>query len=285
MKVLILGGRGMAGHMIKAYLQSLGTDEVWSTQREPEQGPGEILLDVTDEQRTWEVLQSLRPELVVNAAGLLNRDAERRLEESIRVNGLLPHRLAEYGDRLNFRLIHISTDCVFSGSRGGYRESDPADGVTVYAKTKSLGEIAGHPRHLTIRTSIIGPELKPEGIGLFHWFMNQSGDIPGYRHVYWNGVTTLELARAVRWAAERPVAGLMHLAVPQKISKHDLLLLMQRTFRRDGVKVEPYDAYRSDKSLVNTRTDAAYLPSDYAVMLSELRDWMKDRPIYRRYQK
>src|SRR5690606_27782525 len=107
-------------------------------------------------------------------------------------------------------LIHISTDCVFSGKKGDYIETDQKDGSSVYAQSKSLGEITGD-NILTIRTSIIGPELKNNGIGLFHWFMSQQGQIQGYSNVFWNGVTTLELAKVIHRLINKQMDGLIHI--------------------------------------------------------------------------
>lgn len=276
MKLLILGGRGMAGHMLLQYFSAQGDTEVWATARtfgESGSGNSMLQLDVRDQQKLERLLQELRPDAVVNAAGLLNEEASRRRCEAIYVNSLLPHLLASMAEKHGFRLIHISTDCVFSGTKGDYAESDAADGITDYAKSKSLGEVT-HAPHTTIRTSIIGPELKGDGIGLFHWFMNQKGKVEGYSRVFWNGVTTLELSKAVDWCLQRQVSGLVHLAAQEKISKYELLLLMQSTFGRTGVTVLKGDGKASDKSLRSTRGDFGYTVPPYPRMLEELKEWM-----------
>ena len=284
MKLLIIGGGGMAGHMLRQYME-LRTDwEIWTTVRgsaaeKASNGSGirQLSLDARDGAALERILTDIAPDVVVNAAGLLNDNAAHRRMEAIVVNSLLPHSLAQLGDRLGFRLIHISTDCVFSGKRGDYAETDPSDGLTVYAMTKSLGEVAYAP-HLTIRTSIIGPELKNDGIGLFHWFMRQRGEIEGYSRVFWNGVTTLELAKAVEWCALHPaVSGLVHLAAPGKISKFELLKLLQTAFAIEDVTIRASDVFHSDKSLVSTRADFHYSVPPYPLMLRELKEWMDSR--------
>lgn len=153
-------------------------------------------------------------------------------------------------------------------------EKDPTDAPTLYGKTKNLGEITVE-QHVTIRTSIVGPELKPHGIGLFHWFMQQVDMIQGYRRVFWNGVTTLELAKAIEWLLPQPVSGLIHLATPQKISKYTLLYLFREVFNRSGVTIHPRDDIRSDKTLLNTRADFTYPLPPYIAMLRELKEWME----------
>lgn len=273
MKIALFGGGGMAGHMIVDYLTSRGYDVAY-TARIASEDPRCFRLDVTDHLRVEEWLRFINPDIVINATGLLNDQAAGKLREAVYVNSLFPHLLSCWGDKLGFRLIHISTDCVFSGDAGDYSENSPADGLTVYAKTKALGEVHQSP-HLTIRTSIIGPELKNDGIGLFHWFMQQQGEIMGYRNVYWNGVTTLELAKAIEWTFSKPFSGLVHLAVQPKISKYSLLVLFRDIFERNDLLIQPIDTVPSNKSLVNTRQDFPYTPAPYEVMLLQLKAWMK----------
>jgi len=171
-------------------------------------------------------------------------------------------------------VIHISTDCVFSGEKGSYAETDLLDGTSIYAKTKALGEIT-HAPHLTIRTSIIGPELKESGIGLFHWFQQQTGMVNGFTNVWWNGVTTLELAKGIDHVIQKNITGLLHLTAPQPISKHDLLMLLQQSFQKNDVKIIEDGRLSIDRTLVNTRKDFDYQVPDYPEMISALANWMK----------
>lgn len=262
----------MAGHMIVDYLTSRGFDVAYTVRSENED-PRCSRLDVTDYQTVEQWLRSTKPDFVINATGLLNDRAAKNIREAVYVNSLFPHLLSGWGNQLGFRLIHISTDCVFSGRSGHYTEHSALDGLTVYAKTKALGEVV-QPPHLTIRTSIIGPELKADGIGLFHWFMRQQGDMKGYRNVYWNGVTTLELAKAIEWTFTQRLSGLVHLAVQPKISKYDLLVLFREIFERNDLIIHPVNTVPSDKSLINTRQEFSYNPLPYEVMLPQLKAWM-----------
>jgi len=290
MKMLLLGGNGMAGHMIASYFKTRPGDELIVTvkpqalpYREPEGNPSLNLkaldglqvreLDVRSFEAVDELVGRTDPDLIVNAVGILNHRAEDHPFDAYRVNGLLPHWLRHLADRQGARLIHISSDCVFSGSRGGYAENDGPDGTTVYARSKALGEIRD-PKHATIRTSIIGPDGKPSGIGLMQWFLSREGEVRGYRNVRWNGVTTLELAKAIDWLISRPkVGGLLHLTAPEPISKHDLLLLMQEKYDKRNVVVVPDDEPSIDRTLVATRTDFGYRPPDYPAMLEDLVRW------------
>ena len=277
MKIFVTGANGMAGHMIFHYFDRLPNVEVYGSIRGPSQHPRITRLDLTDEQATFAVLQHIRPDVVINAAGILNEEANKRLKEAIYINSLLPHVLAKYGDMLDFKFIHISTDCVFSGLKGDYRENDQTDGTTVYAKTKSLGEVI-EDKHLTIRTSIIGPEIRQQGIGLFQWFMKQNGQIKGFRHVYWNGVTTLQLSKAIAWLIPKNINGLVHLARQPKISKYDLLCLLKDEFNKEDIHIEPSDVERVDKSLMNTRGDLNFNVPSYYTMIRELKQWMESHP-------
>jgi len=274
LKILVLGGNGMAGHIISNYLQSNLTNNVYYTLRIPSKDTRVVTLDLTDDKSTYNCLKTIKPDIVINTAGILNNDASERLKESIYINSLLPHKLANYGEQLGFKLIHISTDCVFSGLKGNYVECDIKDGTSVYAITKNLGEVIDQ-KHLTIRTSIIGPELRKQGIGLFHWFMKQSGTIQGYQEVFWNGVTTIELAKAILWIIQNNISGLVHLTGKNRISKYDLLLLFKEVFNRENIEISPNCNEKSDKTLVNTRSDFSYDVRDYKSMMIELKQWIE----------
>lgn len=265
----------MAGHMLKDYFTRHPKGDVWTTVRSADPSdPRAIALDVRNDEHLRHLLKQIQPDVVINAVGLLNEEARTRQAEAIYVNSLFPHMLAEFAEQYDFRLFHISTDCVFSGSRGDYAESDLTDALSVYGKSKSLGEVVG-PNVVTIRTSIVGPELKRSGIGLFHWFMQQKGDIQGYRKVFWNGVTTLELAKAMDWCLGNPIHGLVHLAGQPKLSKYDLLKMIQQQFHQDAVTIHANDDMQSDKSLVSTRADFTYPVSSYPQMIADLHAWMK----------
>ncbi|RED75548.1 dTDP-4-dehydrorhamnose reductase family protein [Cohnella phaseoli] len=282
MKILLLGGYGMAGHMTASYLRTRPGCELTVTVR-PETIANRTLkaleglqvreLDVRSFEAVQELVHKIVPDVIVNAVGILNHHAEDRPLDAYKVNGLLPHWLRHLGDRCGARLIHISSDCVFSGERGGYVETDEPDGTTVYAKTKALGEMRSG-KHVTVRTSIIGPDDKPSGIGLMKWFLACEGEVRGYRNVLWNGVTTLELAKAIEWLIRRPeIGGLVHLTAPETVSKHELLLMMQEKFDKRNVTVVPVDEPVIDRTLTATRDDFDYRPPRYAEMLEELRGW------------
>ncbi|MFD6209664.1 dTDP-4-dehydrorhamnose reductase family protein [Peribacillus sp. NPDC060253] len=273
MKVLVLGGQGMAGHVIKDYFTGDPKYQVSYTSRDRNDKKG-LYLDVTDLTGLEEIMDKVKPDITINCIGILNNHANDNTKLAFQVNSVFPHQLVKLTERNNGKLIHISTDCVFSGNKGDYTEDDIPDSSTIYGQSKHLGEIISE-KHLTIRTSIIGPELKEDGIGLFLWFMKQKGKIKGYEKVLWNGVTTLELARALDTMIQMNITGLYHLGSDEKISKAALLKLIQQTFKKTDVEIIPDSNIVLDRSIKNTRNDFEYKMPTYEKMLVELRDWMK----------
>jgi dTDP-4-dehydrorhamnose reductase len=275
MNILILGGKGMAGHVITAYFQQNPEYTVFYTSRDVNDQNG-LYLDVTNSTELEEMIEFVKPDITINCIGILNDRAENNPMLAAQVNSLLPHQLAKLMERHQGKLIHISTDCVFSGTKGDYTEHDTPDGINVYARSKRWGEVMDD-KHLTIRTSIIGPELKEDGIGLFLWFMKQSGEIKGYEKVLWNGVTTLELAKAIEMMIKHDVTGLYHLCSEEKVSKFMLLTLIKDVFGKKDVDIMSDSNIMLDRTIKSTRTDFHYEVPPYEQMLIELKDWMQDQ--------
>ena len=175
-------------------------------------------------------------------------------------------------------MIHISTDCVFSGKIGGYGENAFMDGDDNYARTKALGEVI-NDKDLTIRTSIIGPELKENSDWIMDWFFKQNGEIKGYTKAYWSGVTTLELAKATDQMIKQNITGLFQLCPEKKISKFSLLKLIKEIWGKK-IEVMPFENYKIDKSLICTRTDFNFQIPAYEKMLLELKHWMDEHSSY-----
>lgn len=275
MKLLILGGNGMAGHMLAEYFRRQGKHHVFHTTRD-KNDLGGLYVDADDIAGVEKLVEIVSPHCMINAMGVLNQFAERDRIGAYHVNGFLPHRLRRAADNIQARLIHISSDCVFEGTRGGYTEEDIPDGTSVYALTKSLGEVHA-PGHLTIRTSIIGPEIRQGGIGLMEWFLAQEGRVSGYERVMWNGVTTLELAKVIDSQLDSGLSGLIHLAHPEPVSKYRLLQMMQSVFHKEDVEIIPVQDPVQDRTLVSTRSDVKVKLPSYPRMLEELARFMYSR--------
>lgn len=282
-KILVLGCKGMAGHVIKTYLEDAYEYDVWGLARGIESGNNLINLDIYDTKKLQLILNQKNFNVVINCIGLLNSAADENPEKAIWVNSYLPHLLAFHGKKYNFKLIHISTDCVFSGKEGSYKENHFKDGVGFYAQTKGMGEVV-NSSDLTFRTSIIGPELNENGIGLFNWFMNQNNEIFGYKEAYWTGVTTIELAKGIHQAIKQDLKGLYHFVNNKKISKFDLIEEFNYFFKDEKINIIPSSEYVIDKSLVNTRVDFEYSFKSYKNMIEEMRDWiLKCKNFYKHY--
>ncbi|MBQ9776578.1 MAG: SDR family oxidoreductase [Lentisphaeria bacterium] len=270
-KILIFGGRGMLGHMAVKYLRQTNCYQVISCVRKSE-GNDEISVDITDFAKVKTILTQQKPDIVLNCIGMLVKACAERVDQAILVNSYFPNYLAKLGQELNYKLIHVSTDCVFSGKRGRYYDSDFCDGDTPYARTKALGEVIDE-RNLTVRTSIIGPEIKKDGTGLFHWFMQQKGEISGYKTALWSGVTTLELSKFIHVAIQKNLTGLFQLSMPEAISKYDLLKLFQEIWDKRDVSISANEDYHCDKSMVCTQLPSFEyrLPDNFRSMLVELK--------------
>ena len=189
MKIMILGSTGMIGHKIHQVLSCNRALSLFNISKSP-LNHETMILDFRNLDELQSVILKIKPDIVVNAAGILIEESELRPLEAVHLNAALPLTLNDLSKKLKFKLIHISTDCVFSGNSGPYSVSDIKDANNIYGRTKALGEV--HEKsNLTIRTSVIGPDLKSDGKELFSWFMNQSGSVNGFCRSIWSGVTTL----------------------------------------------------------------------------------------------
>lgn len=276
-KILILGSAGMAGHVITLYLRGLKDQyQVIDVSRSENLIKPSLLVDVVNFDKLEELISSQRTDIIINCIGILNQYAENCPDQAVLLNSYLPHFLEVKTKNILCKVIHISTDCVFSGQKGKYTENELKDGKGFYAQSKALGEIM-NDKDLTIRTSIIGPELKNSGIGLFNWFSEQNGTIKGYNQALWSGVTTIELAKAIVTFIEKDIKGIYHLTNNTSISKYDLLILLKNEFLNSGVTdIIPDESYKIDKSLLNTRTDLNYTIPTYSKMIKEMKIWIEN---------
>ena len=278
-KVLIFGSGGMAGHVVYAFLSSLKKYNIKNVAYPSKVDETSVVIDVENMDKVAALVKDFRPNVIINCVGLLNKACDENPDKAVYVNSFFPHYLSKLAKNISSRVIHLSTDCVFSGSKGSYVETDFKDGNDIYSKSKALGELI-NDTDLTIRTSIIGPELNINGIGLFNWFMKQKGIIQGYSQVYWTGVTTLELAKALDKAIESNLTGLYHLVPSSKISKHDLLMLIGKVWNKVDVDIKKNNDKKADKSLINTRKDFDFKVKDYEAMLLELFSWINERKTF-----
>lgn len=280
MKILILGGSGMLGHRLWMNLSK--EHDTWVTVR----GNGSELPDIPEFPRerirptvdalnfdqVIRALASIQPDLVINCIGLIKQQGHIARDPliSISVNSALPHRISMICRTAKIRMIHISTDCVFSGNKGYYLETDQSDAEDLYGRTKFLGEVA-YPHTVTLRTSIIGRELKTH-LGLIEWFLMQKGSINGYKKAIFSGFTTDELSRIIlKYVIPNPDLSGLYQVSSDPITKYDLLQLANVSFKK-GLDIQPDTEFFCDRSLDSTRFRQAtgYTPPNWSSMIDEM---------------
>ena len=282
MKVLILGANGMAGHAISLYFKEQGFDVTGFT-RQPITYCKNILGDALKPEDIKAALVSDDFDVVINAIGILNQKAEDNKAMAVKLNGYLPHFVAESLRNRKTKLIHMSTDCVFAGNSGPYYEDSFPDGKIFYDRSKAIGEVLDD-KNLTFRNSIIGPDTNKNGIGLFNWFMNQEGPIYGYTGAIWTGVTTITLAKAMEAAIKENLTGLYNLVNNESISKYDLLCLFSKYCRDDKIQINPNNKLQLDKSLRNRRNDFSFIVPSYDQQVKEMFEWINShKELYSHY--
>jgi dTDP-4-dehydrorhamnose reductase len=272
-KVLVIGIKGMAGHVLFKSLPQLGNYDLYGIARNFESTDKTFNLDVSNVEELKKIIDS-NFDIIINCIGILNKDAEDNPDKAIWFNSYFPHLLESLTKNTKTKVISISTDCVFSGKKGNYTESDVRDGEGFYAMSKAMGEIENE-KDLTIRTSIIGPELNNNGIGLFHWFMKQREGVNGYSQAFWSGITTIELAKVIHQAILQDIKGLIIVAGKNKIDKYSLLKLFNKVFRNDSLIVSENSKYKVDKSMQSLRSDFDYSVPFYEEMILEMKQWIE----------
>ena len=270
-KILILGGAGMLGHILLKKLCSNNTYEVYDITRKKEDRRNNYSCDVVNFNSLNEIISQIKPDCIVNCIGVLIKSSKEDPSNAILINAVLPHKLVEFSKAIKAKLIHISTDCVFDDSKGSYIESDAKTAQDTYGLSKSLGEIKN--KNLTLRTSIIGPELKDNGEGLFSWFINQKGEVNGFTESIWGGVTTLVLADVIIKSINENHTGLIHVTNGKSISKYDLLNLIKDKFELNEINLKRVSGKRSDKSL-KTKFSYFQIPT-YEEMILDMKNFIK----------
>lgn len=290
-RVLVVGASGMLGHQVCQQLLRRSHEVVGVTRR-PEPALARLLpelavrtgVDVLDEGSLERVVRETRSEFIINAVGLVKQSSSASDKFlSTAINAWLPHRLSRLCRQAGARLLHVSTDCVFDGSRGRYTEEDPSDAKDLYGKSKWMGELDPEdPTAVTFRTSIIGRELKLPGHGLIEWFLAQSGKpIKGFARAIYTGLTTIEISRVLALAIEKQprLHGLYHVA-SEPITKFELLTLVKK-YSGVPVNIQRDEDFFCDRSLIMKPFRAAtdYTPPSWPAMVEEM---CKDFPVYDR---
>lgn len=282
MKFFICGCNGMAGHTISLYLKERGHD-VYGFDLRPSQLIPSFAGNAFDTETIANAIKDGHYDSVINCIGVLNQFAEQNHALASFLNSYFPHFLAATTEGTDTQVIHMSTDCVFSGSRGDYVESDLRDNETFYGRSKALGELVDD-KNITMRDSIVGPDINPKGPSLLNWFMAQNGQVNGFTNKMWTGLTTLELAKAMEAAAKERAHGLFNMVPDHSISKYGLLKFFNHYLRNDALTVNPVEGTPANLSLKRTKFEFSYLIPDYDKMIADLADWItKHKEMYPHY--
>lgn len=285
MRVLVLGATGMLGNAVFKVLSSSPELSVVGTVRNAKAidgfdgFDGEVKrdlisgVDVLDQDSLVDVFVRSKPDVVINCVGLIKQLSSAKDPLSVLpINAMLPHRLARLCALIGSRLVHISTDCVFSGRKGMYKENDISDAEDLYGKSKYIGEIVDQSHVVTLRTSIIGHELNSQS-SLIDWFLSQSGSVKGFSKAIFSGLPTVELARVILdFVIPQPaLQGLYHVSV-QPIDKLTLLRHVARIYQKE-ISIVPDEQLQIDRSLDSSRfrTATGYVPPQWPDLIEAMR--------------
>lgn len=241
-------------------------------------------VDVEDFETVENLLDELKPNVVINAAGLIKQlPSSKNVVKTLTINSVFPHRLAEVVSSLDSRLLSISTDCVFDGKKGGYTEGDIPNAVDLYGKSKNLGEVV-EGNCLTLRTSIIGRELETAH-SLVEWFLSSEGKtVKGFKNAIFSGFPTVVLADIIGdlIVNQKNLRGLYHVS-SDPINKYELLCLIKKGFNLN-IEIEPESEFQIDRSLDSTkfRQKTGFVPQTWDEMIKRMAD---DPTPYNRWRK
>ena len=291
-KILILGVSGMLGHALFYYFSKNKKYDTYATQRgnnKVDKFFPEIMLDkiisninADSIQTVQNAIELIKPDVVINCIGIIKQLKEAKDSLiSIKINSLFPHQLAEICANNNCRMIHISTDCVFSGKAGNYAEEDFADADDLYGRSKYLGEV-DYPNALTLRTSIIGHELNNK-ISLVDWFLSQKSSVSGFTKAIYTGLPTIEFAEIIEKYVfpNRELHGLYHVS-SEPISKYELLKLVAEIYEKD-IQIKHEVEFIIDRSLDSCRFKnvTGYAPPSWKEMIIKMHsDYLERKDIY-----
>lgn len=284
MRVLVIGVSGMLGSAVFKMFSLNQQFEVWGTLRSssnlnyfPDSSHSKLLvnIDVLDQDSLISVIDKVRPDIVINCVGLIKQLADAKDPLSaLPINAMFPHRLAKLCKLANARMIHVSTDCVFSGQTGMYRETDSSDAEDLYGKSKYIGELDDLPHAITLRTSIIGHEQN-SNYALVDWFLSQSGEVKGFSKAVFSGLPTVELARVMRdYVVPKPeMFGLYHVSA-EPIDKFSLLKMIADVYEKE-IEIISDERLKIDRSLDSKRFKEAtgYVPPSWQQLIKMMRDF------------
>lgn len=293
-KILVLGGTGMLGHVLFRSLSKNEDFEVHATARDSKwlahcfdvklkERIRPQIVEADNFDSVIRALASIQPDVVINCIGLIKQlPLAGDPLSAVTINAQLPHRLSLICRTSHARLIHISTDCVFNGRKGMYVESDISDAEDFYGRTKYLGEVSYRPHCITLRTSIIGHELKGK-LGLVEWFLAQKEKVNGFTKAIYSGFPTIELSKIISdyIIPNTDLSGVYHVS-SEPISKYDLLKLVANRYNKK-IHIEPFDEFVQDRSLNSAlfQKQAGYVPPAWPELIDLMyKDYIQNREVY-----
>ncbi|MBM2882785.1 SDR family oxidoreductase [Chromobacterium phragmitis] len=282
-RIIILGVSGMLGNAVYRLLsqsegfevfgtvRSMGAISAFSDELKSTIIPG---VDIENFDHLLSLLSSCKPDVVINCIGLVKQlAASNNPLDALPINSIFPHRLANICSAIGARLIHMSTDCVFSGKKGDYVESDFPDAYDLYGRSKLIGEV-DYPHAITLRTSIIGHELNGSR-SLIDWFLSQQGSILGYKNAIFSGLPTVEIARIIRdfVIPNKELSGVYHVSA-EPINKFDLLNLVAEIYGKK-IEIREDESFSINRSLDSTRfRDATgFKPQNWPEMIARMKNF------------
>lgn len=283
MKILVFGATGMLGNTLVKYLISKQTLQVEFTIRDESKQKicneifkkdAKYLVDANEPSSILEAINDYKPNICINCLGIIKQKVEsNNYIKSIQINSLIPHLIADYCKRNKAHLIHISTDCVFSGKKGNYLDMDSPDPFDLYGRSKLLGEVSTS-NATTIRTSIIGPEINTQN-GLFEWFRNQEGLIYGYKNAWFSGFPTIELSRIIyEFMIKKRIKNDIYNLSAYPINKYDLLKLINKIYRLKKKIIED-ESFKIDRTLNCDKfiKETGFIKDKWENMIIKMRDF------------
>lgn len=285
MKLLILGASGMLGNNLFQFFLSKSKFETFALVRNKSSlsrvHASKKVIEISDIKNTKEfssVLKKISPKVVINCIGAIKQKNNfNNSSEIIHINSLLPHLLEDACKKVGARMIHFSTDCVYSGKIGNYAEENEPDADDLYGLSKRLGEVLSETS-LTLRTSIIGHELN-SNLSLLDWFLSQESKVKGYKKAIFSGLTTIEIGKVLEKIIlpNKDLSGLFHLSV-NPISKYDLLNLVAKEYKKN-IKIIEDSEIKIDRSLDSSKfiTYTGYNPPSWTELIKELHDFYNEK--------
>ena len=283
MKILIIGASGMIGHCLFGYLSQKKKYQIYGFVRNKRilknnkflfNHKNILEVEILRNNNLKKIISDLQPEIIINCSGIVKQNTLiRNVPLSIELNSIFPHNLNLICKEIDCRLIQLSTDCVFSGIKGNYKETDLPDPNDIYGRSKLLGEL-DYKNCITIRTSFIGHELV-NNWGLLSWFLSQKKEVKGFKNVIYSGLTTLEISKVINnfIITNNSLNGLYHIS-SNPIDKFSLLRIINQTYGKN-LNIEPDYLSKSDKSLnsLKFQNETGYKPIEWEDAIRELKNY------------